>query len=106
MQQEFHVNTRVLRHAVRALVVAAALVQSAVAQNAAWSIWVMKVDGSQARFVTQVENCTTHLCPRWSHDGKRIVFQTQSNSAERKGVYVVNADGSGLKHLGNYVRPV
>jgi len=66
----------------------------------------MKVDGSQARFVTQVENCTTHLCPRWSHDGKRIVFETFSSSPEARGAYIVNVDGTGLKRLGNYHRPI
>lgn len=99
-------NSCLLRRAAPVLVVLVALGQSALAQNAAWSIWVMKVDGSQARFVTQVENCTTHLCPRWSHDGKRIVFETHSNTAEAKGAYVVNADGTELRRLGNYVRPV
>src|SRR3982751_3683291 len=100
--KEFHVNARVLRHAALAIAFQAALAACALAQNAAWSIWVMKVDGSQARFVTQVENCTTHLCPRWSHDGKRIAFQTHSDNSEARGAYVVNADGSGLKRLGNY----
>ena len=52
------------------------------------SLWIMNVDGSQHRFLTKGSN------PRWSADGKRILFL---NDGEPKGPQIfvkwIDADG-------------
>jgi Tol biopolymer transport system component len=84
----------------------AVLTGSAMAQNARWAIWVMKVDGSQAHMLAQVDGCSRHSSPRWSHDGKRVAFDAEPGSGGASSVYVVNADGSGLHRIGEHARPV
>ena len=84
----------------------AMLTASAMAQNARWAIWVMKVDGSQAHMLAQVDGCNRHSSPRWSHDGKRVAFDAEPGSDGAASVYVVNADGSGLQRIGEHARPV
>src|SRR6202521_6279152 len=48
-------------------------------------IFVMKVDGSEERKVVQVDGFGSHGCPRWSHDGKRLVFDAYFNSPNGDG---------------------
>ncbi len=76
-----------------------ALAVGAAAQNAQWGIFVMRPDGSQVRMVAQIEGCKRHACPRWSHDGKRIAFGATPQSFSQASMYVVNADGSGLRKV-------
>lgn len=84
---------------------AAVFAVPAVAQNARWAIFVMKPDGSQVRMLAQVDGCKRHWCPRWSHDGKRVAFDATPGSSSQSSMYVVNADGSGLKKIGAHARP-
>jgi len=92
-----------LRRTVLVLVASTALWPAlAAAHNAEWSVWLMKPDGSEVRLLAQVEGCTTHLRPRWSHDGKQIVFDAESKATGRFASYIVNADGTGLKKVGDF----
>ncbi len=63
-------------------------------------IYVMKVDGSEARKVVGVEGFGSHGTPRWSHDGKRLVFDAFDDPFGNGTSFVVNVDGSGLTEIG------
>ena len=87
--------------------------------NAAWSpdgstiafdradgIWLMNADGSNQRKLLDVPGTYVYHRPDWSPDGRQIAFAADSepppNDCCRHGnldVYVVNADGTGLKRL-------
>lgn len=70
-------------------------------------IFVASVDGGD------IKQLTSHLTPpnatfldahpRWSPDGARIVFHRYRNS--RTTLFVMNADGSGLRQLGSGFEP-
>ncbi len=74
------------------------------AQDSNWAVFVMKPDGSQARKVVQAGS-GDHSSPRWSHDGKQIAFDAVTTARGKREVYVVNADGTGLRSLGSDARP-
>ena len=70
-------------------------------------LWVMNADGSNAR---QVARNATAREPAWSPDGRRIAFRRYDRqprvvpgrvvrSAGPSDLFVVNADGSGLRRL-------
>jgi Tol biopolymer transport system component len=77
------------------------------------SVYVVKVNGGGLRRLTHCSVTLTHsasgaitgrdknscqdIGPAWSPDGSRIAFERLGNTDS--GVYVVNADGSGLKAL-------
>lgn len=63
------------------------------------AVYVMRSAGAQPRKIAQVEGYAEHTSPRWSHDGKRIVFDAFSTNARVRDVFVVNADGSGLEKI-------
>ena len=58
-------------------------------------IFVMRVDGSGLRQLT--DDPHKDRAPRWSSDGKRIVFY--SSRSGKYEAWAVNADGSGLRQL-------
>jgi Tol biopolymer transport system component len=65
-------------------------------------IYSMKPDGSDPRRLTHCFALNDH--PSWSPDGKRLVFTSTRQPAARPGqswnaLYVMNADGSGVKRL-------
>ena len=60
------------------------------------NIWSMRPDGSDRRRLTEAPT-ESHLHPRWSPDGRRIVFTNNRNGDEE--LYVMNADGSGMKAI-------
>jgi Tol biopolymer transport system component len=72
-----------------------------------FDIYVMKADGSDVRRLTtsgDAEDVGTSreraaLWPRWSPDGKRIVFQSGKPDITQGQVYVMNGDGSGVRRL-------
>ena len=60
------------------------------------AIFVMKADGSDVRKVAQVDGYEDHEAPRWSHDGKRLVFDARNRANRKRSCFVVGADGTGL----------
>jgi Tol biopolymer transport system component len=69
-------------------------------------IYRMNVDGSHLRRVTLPRTRTAEdNDPQWSPDGRRIVFVRKNITAKPAGgqaVFVVNADGSGLRRVTPY----
>jgi TolB protein len=65
-----------------------------------YAIYVMKADGSQARKLVQVDGYADHEAPRWSRDGKQVMFNAVDPNAGTNDLFVVNADGTGLRKLG------
>jgi Tol biopolymer transport system component len=66
-------------------------------------IYVIRVDGGEERKVVAVDTMASHGTPRWSHDGKRLVFDAFNDEAgNRKLFFVVNIDGTGLRKLGEH----
>ncbi len=74
------------------------------AQEKPWAIYVTRPDGSEVRKLVQVEGCRDHASPRWSHDGSRVAFNASTGGWSENALYVVNADGSGLRKVGQHVR--
>ena len=70
------------------------------AQQKPSAIWVMKADGSGARRLADVEGYTDQEAARWSRDGKQILFDAMDPNTRARELYVVNADGTGLRKLG------
>ncbi len=74
------------------------------AQNAEWGIYLMRIDGSDVRRLAQVDGCQGHTCPRWSRDGKQIVFDATDAMTRQTSVYIVNSDGTGRTRIGEGAR--
>jgi Tol biopolymer transport system component len=66
------------------------------------SIFIMRIDGSGLRRLAQVSGFRKHGSPRWSHDGKRLLFDASQGPNNAWKVYIVNADGSGLTPVGEH----
>ena len=71
-----------------------------------YDIWLMNADGSGQRRLTS--GAARDRVPRWSPNGRTIVFDRRLGSrgsavlggkASSVGIYVMNADGSGLRRL-------
>ncbi len=65
-----------------------------------YAIYVMKADGRQAHRLVQVEGYTSQRDPRWSRDGKQVVFNATYPATRATDLFVVNADGTGLRKIG------
>ncbi len=76
-----------------------ALAGAALAEEAN-ALYVMRPDGSEVRLVARVGQMHAHMYPRWSHDGKRLVFEVLALGTTDRRIYVVNVDGSGLHEVG------
>ena len=59
------------------------------------SLWIINVDGGDHHALTKGED--NERMPRWSPDGKSIVFTSERNGSA--DLFRVNSDGSGLKAL-------
>ena len=88
----------------RILLVSAAVFGRPQLTTAEDGIYVIKIDGSGERKVTSVEGIEYHASPRWSHDGKQLLFEARDDNGVTKG-YVVNLHGTGLKELGEMGAP-
>ena len=83
---------RVLAASVAALALAAPAGASEIAFEAAGRIHVVAPDGSGARVLPLGGDASW---PAWSRDGRRLAF----TSVLRRGIFVVNADGSRLRRV-------
>lgn len=61
-------------------------------------LYVVSGDGGSPRLLANVGKDTA---PAWSSDGARVAFMADKNSTGDWEIYVINADGSGLKNLTN-----
>jgi uncharacterized protein (TIGR03067 family) len=73
-------------------------------------IYVMDVDGKNLRPLVSVPEYTWAGSPRWSPDGKRFAFDACRPGFEEgftpySHVFVANADGTGLRDLGDGAMP-
>jgi WD40 repeat protein len=59
-------------------------------------LFAMNRDGMKVHSVARVEGYHALGSPRWSHDGKRLVFDGRSLQPQANRSFVVGADGSGL----------
>ncbi|MFN0278230.1 MAG: cohesin domain-containing protein [Pyrinomonadaceae bacterium] len=62
-------------------------------------IWKMDPDGSNRQLV--IDAGTNDIEPEWSPDGTKIAFKSDRDVPPGRGVYSVNADGTGLTLLTN-----
>lgn len=70
------------------------------AQQAPFAIHVMRADGSQAHPLVEIDGYSQQEAPRWSRDGKQILFDAAATGSRARELFIVNADGSGLRKLG------
>jgi Tol biopolymer transport system component len=63
-----------------------------------WDIWVMNPDGSGQDQITPEGDDANDQEPDWSPDSSRIVFR-RWGGVESSGLFVINADGTGLTRL-------
>jgi Tol biopolymer transport system component len=70
------------------------------AQEKPYHIHVMKADGSGAHRLVVVDGYTDQEAPRWSPDGKQILFDAMVPNTRVRELFIVNADGTGLRKLG------
>ncbi len=64
------------------------------------SLWKVRRDGSgQTRLLNGPATGTDNRQPNWSPRGDRLVFQRREQHSDGWALYVVNADGSGLRRL-------
>ncbi|HEV3023983.1 MAG TPA: hypothetical protein VGX76_16020, partial [Pirellulales bacterium] len=69
------------------------------------AIFVMRIDGSDARKLAEVAGFKKHGSPQWSHDGKRIAFDAYEGPADAKRFFVIDLDGTGLRDMGQSAMP-
>jgi TolB protein len=61
-----------------------------------WDIWIMDADGANQRALT-TDQTWSELSPTWSPDGTLIAFA--GNASDGFGIYVMNADGTGIRRI-------
>ncbi|MCC7445930.1 MAG: PD40 domain-containing protein [Anaerolineae bacterium] len=63
-----------------------------------YNIYTMNANGQDPRAVTNTTNW--HCCPTWSPDGKQIAFTAYPSKNDRTDtIFIVNANGTGLRRL-------
>jgi beta-lactamase regulating signal transducer with metallopeptidase domain len=66
------------------------------------AIFVMRRDGSDLHELARTPDHTLLEQPRWSHDGKRVLFTGERGPRGGRDFYIVNADGTKLTRRGAY----
>ena len=76
-----------------------AYIHAADFDNGVAGVWVMRADGSQARQLTG--DATSASYPRWSPDGKHILFTDHQDdlAASTHGLWIVDVDGGSPRAL-------
>jgi WD40 repeat protein len=64
------------------------------------TLFVMKADGSDVRHIVHVEGFRSLGAPRWSHDGRRLVFDARNPQPDANRCFVVGVEGQGLVDVG------
>jgi WD40 repeat protein len=64
------------------------------------ALFVMRPDGSEVRNVVSVKGFAFCGSPRWSHDGKRLVFDGRKSTGAASQLFLVDADGKNLAGVG------
>ncbi len=93
---------RLPQHVAWGVMLAAAIGQSLLAAEP--GIFVIDVATGQERCVVAVDQATSHLSPRWSHDGRQLVFEVADAGGDAK-IFVVDIDGTGLKEVSPHGSP-
>jgi Tol biopolymer transport system component len=68
-------------------------------QDGKWNIYVMHADGSQATKLTSNTPDIDYFSASWSPDGKQIAFSARHGKNAKGDIYVMNANGSGMRQL-------
>jgi TolB protein len=69
-----------------------------------YPVWVVNADGTGERILTGSLKGPCHKSPAWSPDGRKIAFvRTQPGRGDAGALFVMNADGSGLRGLTHLV---
>jgi len=66
--------------------------------NGRRSIYVLPAGGGRPRNLTHADAKTIDGDPQWSQDGRKLLF-TRQTAESKSQIYLVNADGSGLRNL-------
>jgi uncharacterized protein (TIGR03437 family) len=61
-------------------------------------VYTVNIDGSDNRRLTPAD-VANDLQAAWSPDGTKIVFSSNRDTRPNSNIYIINADGSGLKRL-------
>jgi WD40 repeat protein len=69
-------------------------------EKQARALFVMRPDGSEVRKVVSVKDYLFCGSPRWSHDGKRLVFDGRNPMGDANRLFAVDADGGNLASVG------
>jgi TolB protein len=63
-------------------------------------IWTMNADGTDRKALTK-SLLGRNIAPSWSPDGRRILFASDRVDGNRMNVYVMDADGAGVRNVSN-----
>ena len=63
-----------------------------------WNIYVMRADGSHPTKLTSNTDID-YFSASWSPDGKQIAFSARYGKNAKGDIYVMNADGSGIRQV-------